>query len=230
MSERTARSGPSFGLIETIFDDFLARLEEKLADPRLDRNEIVRDLLYELYLAEAPNFQRLGDYTFPIAARTLIACFDPRNVTLEAETSAELDRQRYAERKPLIWLWRMFDDSPLGSNAHLGLRLRRLLAPYIFARVGANFTCHRGLRWNYGYNIALGDNVVIQNDVTLDDRGAIEIGDDVCLESGAHILAAPSEATTRIGRGVRIGARAIVLAGAQIPDGMTIPPAGIMGP
>ncbi len=230
MSERIASSGHPPGLIETIFEDFLARLEEKLTDPRLDRNEIVRDLLYELYLAEAPNFQRLNDYTFPIAARTVIACFDPRNVTLEMEASPELDRQRYAERKPLIWLWQMLDSSPLGLNAHLGLRLRRILAPHIFARVGANFVCHQGVRWSCGYNIAIGDNVTIRNDVVLDDRGTIEIGDGVCVDNGAHIFAAPSEAATRIGRGVRIGARALVLAGAYIPEGTVVPPAGIVGP
>jgi acetyltransferase-like isoleucine patch superfamily enzyme len=230
MVERTASSGHPSGLIETIFDDFLARLEEKLADPRFDRNEIVRDLLYELYLTEAPNFQRLNDYTFPIAARAVIACLDPRNVTLEIEASPELDRQKYAERKPLIWLWQMLDSSPVGWNVHLALRLRRILAPYIFARVGANFVCHQGVRWSCGYNIAIGDNVTIQSNVVLDDRGTIEIGDDVCVENGAHISAAPSGGVTRIGRGVRIGARALVLAGACLPEGTVIPPAGIAGP
>ncbi|MCS6816726.1 MAG: hypothetical protein N0A16_02205 [Blastocatellia bacterium] len=221
--------GRPVGLIETIFEDFLARVEEKLADSRLDRNEIVRDLLYELYLAEAPNFQKLGDYTFPIAARAMIACFDPRNVTLEAEGSPDVDQQKYAERKPLIWFWQVFDSSPLGLNAHVGQRLRRILAPYIFARVGANFVCHRGLRWRYGYQIAIGENVTIENDVTLDDRGTIEIGDDVHIENGAHIAASAVGATS-LGRGVRIGARAIVLAGARVPEGTTVPPASIVGP
>jgi acetyltransferase-like isoleucine patch superfamily enzyme len=227
MSEQ--RVGGPVGLIETIFEDFLARVEEKLADPRLDRSEVVRDLLYELYLAEVPNFRKLSDYTFPIAARAVIACFDPRNVTLEAEKSSDIDPEKYAERKPLIWFWQMFDGSPLGLNAHVGERLRRILAPYIFARVGANFVCHRGLRWRCGYNISIGENVTIENDVTLDDGGAIEIGDDAHIESGAHIAASPARAT-HLGRGVRIGARAIVLAGAHIPDETTIPPAGIAGP
>jgi len=227
MSEQ--RLGRPPGLIETIFEDFLARIEEKLADPRLDRNEVVRDLLHELYLAEPPNFQRLGDYTFPIAARAMIACFDPRNVVLETEESAGADPEKYAARKPLVWFWQMFDCSPVGLNAHVGQRVRRILAPHIFARVGANFVCHRGLRWSCGYNIAIGEGVTIQADVTLDDRGIIEIGDGAHIERGAHIAASPSGAT-HLGRGVRIGARAIVLAGARIPEGTTIPPASIVGP
>ncbi len=223
---------PRYGseLIETIFDDFLARLEEKLNDPRRDRNEIVREMLYELYLAEAPNFQKLNDYTFPIVARAVIAGFDPRNVRLEAEASGELDPQKYAPRKPLIWFWYMFDHSSLGLNAHLGLRVRRILAPHIFARVGENFVCHRGVRWSCGYNLSIGNNVTLQSDVLLDDRGAIEIGDDVCIESGAHVLASSSGPATVIERGVRIGTRAIVLAGARIPEGTVVPPAHVVGP
>jgi hypothetical protein len=52
---------------------------------------------------------------------------DPRNVTLEPEYYAETDVERYARVKPLLWLWEMFDKSPLGENVHLGVRLRRIL-------------------------------------------------------------------------------------------------------
>jgi hypothetical protein len=53
---------------------------------------------------------------------------DPRNITLEPEYYAEIDLEQYARVKPLIWLWEMFDKSPLGENVHLGVRFRRILA------------------------------------------------------------------------------------------------------
>jgi hypothetical protein len=61
---------------------------------------------------------------------------DPRNVTLEPEYYEELDLERYAPRKPLIWLWEMFDRSPLGENVALGIRFRRILAKHVFGAAG----------------------------------------------------------------------------------------------
>jgi hypothetical protein len=68
----------------------------------------------------------------PEATRIALLQMDPRNVTLEPEYYAEIDVERYARVKPLIWLWEMFDKSPLGENVHLGVRFRRMLAPHIF--------------------------------------------------------------------------------------------------
>ena len=34
-------------MAETVYDDFLARLEEKLNSPQFDRNDVVRDTLFE---------------------------------------------------------------------------------------------------------------------------------------------------------------------------------------
>jgi acetyltransferase-like isoleucine patch superfamily enzyme len=224
-------------MIRTIFDDFLARLEEKLADPRLDKNDIVRDALYELSLAQAPNFQKLADYRFPVAARTLLACFDPRNVTLEAEYDEMIDRDPFAARKPLVWLWQMVDRSPLGLNAYLGFKLRRLLAPYIFNRVGENFTCHHGVQWSFAYNISIGKNVTIHRNVFLDDHGEIEIGNHVLIEQSAAIFSCRSAQAgdskivkTIIEDGARIGARATVLTGARIARGAVVVPATVIAP
>ena len=88
-------------MLGTSFDDFLSRLDEKLADSRLDKNDVVHDTLLELYLAQMPKFKRVADYKFPVAALTRLARFDPRNVTLETEYYDEIDTEKYAERKPL---------------------------------------------------------------------------------------------------------------------------------
>jgi hypothetical protein len=54
----------------------------------------------------------------------------------------------------MIWLWQMFDRSPLGQNSLLGHRFRRMLAPMIFRSVGENFKCWHFVEWSFGYNLS----------------------------------------------------------------------------
>jgi acetyltransferase-like isoleucine patch superfamily enzyme len=172
---------------ETIFEDFVGRLEEKIKSPQLDRNDVVRDVLYEIYFGERPNFKKLYSHTHPVAARALIASFDPRNVTLEPEYYVDIDSEQFAPRKPLIWFWQMFDRSPLGGNLYLGFKLRRMLAPYIFRQVGKNFKCFHFVEWSFGYNLTIGDNVTLHRNVLLDDRGQIIIGNNVSISDYANV-------------------------------------------
>lgn len=172
---------------ETIFDDFLARLEEKINDANLDRNDVVRDTLYEMYFGQRANVKNLYNHKYPIAARAVMASFDPRNVTMEPEYYSDIDNDRYQSRKPLIWLWQMFDRSPLGGNLLLAFKFRRMLAPYIFHKVGKNFKCFHFVEWSFGYNLSIGDNVVIHRNVLLDDRGEIIIGNNVSISDYANL-------------------------------------------
>lgn len=173
--------------VDRIFDDLLSQLEENLNDRRLDRNDVVRDTLYQLYLGDSFDPQKLTDLQIPLAARALMASFDPRSATTEPEYYQDIDRDQYYPRKPLIWLWQMFDHSPLGQNAYLGFKLRRLLAKYIFKRVGQNFKCFHFVEFSYGYNLSIGDDVVIHRNVLLDDRGGIEIGNRVSISDYANV-------------------------------------------
>lgn len=172
---------------ETIFDDFLGRLEEKINSPTLDRNDVVRDTLYEIYFGEKPNFKQLYSHKHPVAARALIASLDPRNVTMEPEYYVDINSHLYGPRKPLIWFWQMFDRSPLGGNLYLAFKLRRMLAPYIFRKVGTNFKCFHFVEWSFGYNLSIGDNVTIHRNVLLDDRGEIIIGNKVSISDYANV-------------------------------------------
>jgi acetyltransferase-like isoleucine patch superfamily enzyme len=210
--------------VETIFDDFLVRLEEHITDERLDRNAVIRDTLYQIYFGQIPDFHLLGDYTFPIAARALLSCFDPSNVTLEPEYFADLDPDLYSRRKPLIWFWQMFDRSPLGLNVHLGFKVRQMLAPHIFKKVGQNFRCFAGVEWSFGYNLTIGDNVIIHRGTLLDDRGGLEIGNDVIVGAFARIYShTPGAANadeaginrTVIGDGARVAHHSVMLPGSQ---------------
>ena len=101
---------------------------------------------------------------------------------MEPEYYADVDPERFARVKPLIWLWQSFDRSPLGGgNVHLGTRFRRVLAPHIFARVGKNFKCFQFVEFSFGYNLEIGDDVVVHRNVLLDDRGGITLGNRVSI-------------------------------------------------
>jgi len=219
----TYRDLSAQALAEQDFDAFLNELHKSLTDGRKDPNEVVRDVLFEIYYGAAqPDREQLS-----LGARAAYHTFDPRNIATEPEYYADIDHKLYAARKPMIWLWQMFDRSPLGQNALLGIRFRRMLAPMIFRTVGDNFKCWHFVEWSFGYNLSIGNNVVVHRYVLLDDRGGIDIGDNVSISDYANIYSHNHDIynihnvetpRTKIGNGVRITYHATVLAGAQVGD------------
>lgn len=216
-------------IAEADFEEFLSTLKHALIEGRRDPNDIVRDTLQQIYFGQSIQLPQLEELT--PAARAVMHSFDPRNVATEPEYYPDIDVKRYAERKPFIWLWQMFDRSPLGQNALLGHRFRRMLAPLIFRRVGESFKCWHFVDWSFGYNLSFGDGVVIHRHVLLDDRGEIEVGNDVSISDYANIYSHTHDIydiqkvynlPTRIGNGVRITYHATILAGCHIGDGAMI--------
>lgn len=216
---------------EADYERFLDSLHGALTDKSRDPNDVVRETLYGIYYGGAhlgENTERAPapQYLSP-SARAVLHNFDPRNITTEPEYYTEIDTSAYAERKPYIWLWQMYDRSPLGQNALLGHRFRRLLAPFIFRRVGENFKCWHFVEWSFGYNLSFGDNVVVHRHVLLDDRGGIEIGSNVSISDYVNIYSHTHDIVdinkvfnlvTRIGDGARITYHATVLAGTQVGE------------
>jgi acetyltransferase-like isoleucine patch superfamily enzyme len=152
---------------------------------------------------------------------------DPRNVTLEPEYYQEVDVEKYGRVKPLIWLWEMFDKSPLGENVELGVRFRRILAQRIFKTCGRNFKAFHFVKLSFGYNMEVGDGVVVHRHVLLDDRGGIRLGNGASVSdfanvySHTHDIQEPSLVkcpATVIGEGVRITYHATILAGVHVAD------------
>lgn len=171
---------------EKLFDRFVGELSERLDSPELDRNDVCRDALAAIHGVDAASC-RAGDAALPIGTRVLYASFDPRNVALKPEYFGDLDPARYHHVKPLTWLWTMFDRSPLGDNAFLGLRLRRALAERVFRHCGKNIKIWPHVTYTYGYNICAGDDVVLHQFAHLDDRSGITLGDHVSISEHAHI-------------------------------------------
>lgn len=221
------RDAPIPEPVQARYDRWIARLDEELADPGTDRNEFCRKVLREIYLPGGPED---GDGS-PLGARILADQMDPRNVTLEPEYYAETDLDRYYRVKPLIWLWEMFDKSPLGENVHLGVKLRRILARRIFKRCGRNFKAFHFVKLTFGYGLEVGDDVVVHRHVLLDDRGGIRIGDRssvsdyVNVYSHSHHISEGREVRTPqtvIEDGVRIAYHATVLAGTTLASNSMI--------
>ena len=219
----TYRELSAQALAENDYQNFLTELEQALTNGRTDPNLVVQDTLTQIYYGSSVS----DPSTLPLAARAVIHTFDPRNITTEPEYYTDIDTDRYLARKPFVWLWQMFDRSPLGQNALLGHRLRRMLAPYVFAKVGKNFKCWHAVEWSFGYNLSFGDNVVVHRHVLLDDRGGIEIGDNVSISDYVNVYSHNhdiydihnvSTPVTRIGSGVRLTYHSTVLAGTQVGE------------
>ncbi|MET0397649.1 MAG: acyltransferase [Longimicrobiaceae bacterium] len=206
-----------------LYDAWLAELGEAL-ERGDDRWELCRRTLTEIF---HPHLAGADPARLPLGARAALAQMDARSVTLEPEYYAECDDALFQPRKPLIWMWQMFDRSPLGGNVHLGVRFRRLLAPHIFRRVGKNFKAFHFVEFSFGYNLEVGDDVVVHRNVLLDDRGGIVLGDRVSISDYANIYshthdivdqANVTNAVTTIGDGVRITYHATVLAGTTVGE------------
>jgi acetyltransferase-like isoleucine patch superfamily enzyme len=202
------------------FSTFLSDLESKLSNEHSNRNELCRELLAQFLYA-----RRYADLeaNMPMVALNL----DPRNVTLEAEYYAAVDPVKFARVKPLLWLWYNFDLSSAAGNVDFAVRFRRVLAGHIFQRVGRNFKAFTGVQFSVGYNLSVGDDVVVHRGVLIDDIGGVTLHDRVSLSdfvnvySHTHSPLEPSDVTlkhTTIGIGVRVTYHATVLAGVTLSD------------
>jgi acetyltransferase-like isoleucine patch superfamily enzyme len=210
--------------------EWLDGLSAALADASTDRANLCRRTLTPLFFPQyADNWETaVEDATLDHATRLALAAMDPRNVTLEPEYYGDCDDERFQRVKPLLWLWYSFDRTPIGGqNVWLGVELRRILAKYIFKRCGDNFKAFQNVEFSFGYNMDVGDNVVIHRHVLLDDRGCIVLGNNVSVSDYANIYSHThsivdqrdvTNATTVIDDGVRITYHATVLAGVHVHE------------
>ncbi len=215
--------------IEPLTRAFLEEIDDSL-DSSADRNELCRKILCSLFYPEYADAWDTAteDESLPAATRLALLALDPRNITLEPEYYAECDTAAFARTKPLLWLWYSFDrTSAGGQNVDLGIRLRRLLAQRIFRKCGENFKAFQNVEVSFGYNLEVGDNVVVHRNVLLDDRGGIVLGNRVSVSDFANIYSHThsivdqrdvTDAVTRIDDDVRITYHATVLAGVHVGE------------
>jgi len=209
---------------------WLASIETALSDESTDRNELCRKALCDIiYPGYSNNWETaVEDESIPAATRMALASLDPRNITLEPEYYGECDDEKFQRVKPLLWLWYSFDRTAIGGqNVDIGVQLRRILAPKIFKRCGKNFKAFQNVEFSFGYNMEVGDDVVIHRHVLLDDRGGIVIGNRVSVSDYANVYSHThsivdqrevTNAVTRLDDGVRITYHATVLAGVHVNE------------
>ena len=90
---------------EQFYDGWLADIEAS-SPPGADWYRITRDLLFQIYYPGLGDYDELlQDPKTPDATRVALLSLDPRNITLEPEYYAEVDAERFARVKPLLWLW-----------------------------------------------------------------------------------------------------------------------------
>lgn len=208
---------------EKVFLDWIERLDAEFSKPDPEyRSLLVRDQLHQLYLGK-PYSAPDGDY----AQCALVHSFDPRNATLEPEYYGDVDAKKYAERKPLIWFWMMYDRSPVGLNHWLGFRMRAMLARHVFKHCGNNVKIFHGVEVTFGYNLTVEDNCTIHKYVLLDDRGELiihagsSISDYANVYTHAHDLNDGMIITnhkTELGPKARVTYHATVLSGVRVAE------------
>jgi len=222
---------------EEVYPQFIAALAERLDDPAGDRNLAVRDALAQIYLGRDVDLDEMvRDPKVPLATRALVASFDPRNATLEAEYYREIDQDKWARNKPLLWFWQMFDHSPVGRNVRLGVAMRAMLAPRVFRRCGTGVRIFHDVEFSFGYNLSVGNGVTIHRNVLIDDRGEVVIGDGASISDYANIYSHShavddihdvSLGRTVIGERVRITYHAVVLSGVTVESDAMVGSMGV---
>ena len=210
---------------EQVFIEWIDQLDREFINREPNhRSDVVRDALHQLYLGLPYRAPESGG---PLAQQALVHSFDPRNATLEPEYYGDVDPAKYAERKPLIWFWMMYDRSPVGLNHWLGYRVRAMLARHVFKHCGKNVKIFHGVEVSFGYNLTVEDNCTIHKYVLLDDRGEIiihegsSVSDYANVYSHAHDLndgMIVEDQRTEIGPKARITYHATVLSGVTVGE------------
>ena len=165
---------------------FIEEVDTRLASDE-DTCQVVREVLVDLFGdRDAYEAWQNGE---PVsnAALVRLQSYDPCNATLESEYYAEKDEETFQRSKYLQWLWRQFDATALADNVEFALRFREMLAQHLFADAGENLRLFKGITMTYGHNIEIGNHTVIHDDVHLDDRGKLSIGNRVSISDGVRI-------------------------------------------
>ena len=130
------------------------------------------------------------------------------------------DDQRY-----LHFLWDAFDRLILSVSIPLAVPYRRLLAKRLFKSCGLNFVSEEGVRFNFGNNLEIGNDVMFNRNSYFDTKGGISFGDFSAVAEKVTIFThthSESDHTKREYAPVRIEAFAKIYAGATILPGVII--------
>ncbi|KGM96933.1 transferase [Clostridium novyi A str. 4552] len=92
------------------------------------------------------------------------------------------------EKRYLHFLWDVIDKSPMSIITNFSIPFRRILAKKIFKSCGENFIAEDNVRFNVPDKIEIGDNVILGNNVFIDSKGGVTIGNSVGIAEGTYIF------------------------------------------
>ena len=219
---------------ESAFGLWIQGLDEQFSQHQdaETRSEIVRDVLYSLYTGQPAPGAHFASNPGATAVQVMLHNFDPRNATLEPEHYGDVDGEKYAVRKPLIWFWMMYDRSPVGLNHALGYRVRAMVARHVLKHLGKNVKIFHGVEISFGYNLTIEDNCVIHKYVLLDDRGEIVIHEGSSISDYANIYSHAHDLNDGMiitNQRTEVGPRARVTYHATVLSGVTVGEEAIVG-
>ncbi|MFB6167889.1 MAG: acyltransferase [Haloferacaceae archaeon] len=211
-------------------DRAVAYVDRRLSSDE-DTATVVRDLLVDLF-GDREAYRRLRGGASPSpVAQARLRSYEPGHALTESERWAEQDPGDVRASKPLRYLWRCFDRSPLADNLAFALPFRQTLANHLFAEAGDGLQLFSGIKIQCGHNVRMGDNVVVHNGVLLDDRGELVIGDRVSVADEAHLhthshhIVDQADVTnyrTEVADDARIGYGAMVSAGTRVGENAVV--------
>jgi acetyltransferase-like isoleucine patch superfamily enzyme len=131
------------------------------------------------------------------------------------------------EERYLSLVWEALDRSFFSLAVNVAFPVRRMIAERLFASCGRGFIACEGVRFNFGRNLSVGDEVFINAGTFLDAKGGITIGDRAGIAESVRIFthghgeddhAERAYARVVIGDDVKVGAGATILPGVTIGD------------
>ena len=173
---------------EEVYLRWINNLDEEFArhhKPAL-RAEIVRVQLHQLFLSRPSGGKLNFTLTTELPTNIFQLSLDSSNITLCAEYSDELDRQKYDERKPLIWF--LANVRPLSRwlEPLAGIPLpRHARTPHLSEHRQKCRTIYPGMSLTFGYNVTIEDDCILHENVTLDDRSPITIPKGTSVAAGS---------------------------------------------
>ncbi len=91
------------------------------------------------------------------------------------------------EQRYLHFLWDVLDKLPMSVVVDFAIPFRRIIASRLFKKCGRNFIAEENVRFNFGQNIEVGNDVFFNRGVFLDSKGGIVFGDYCALAEGVEI-------------------------------------------
>ncbi|QGX93881.1 acyltransferase [Haloplanus rallus] len=183
MTKRRVSLSPE---VQGRIDQFVESVDTRLASNE-DTAAVVQEVLARLHGDGGVYDRWQSGNQISTDEQVRLDAYDPRRVTVKADHWAETDAEQFQKSKPLQWLWKGFDVSPLARDLAIGIPFRQMIANHLFAEAGEDLQLFHGITFSYGHNIEMGDRTVVHGDVLLDDRGELEVGNRVSIAEGATI-------------------------------------------